>query len=87
MGSGTKLLWNITSACRRSTAAGDSILLEIDQQGAAQIKEQMPDAISIFILPPDMIIERRLRRRGTDLKKLSKEDPKKLKDNSTTVVI
>ena len=48
-------------------AAGESILLEIDQQGAAQIKQKMPDAIFIFILPPDMeSLERRLRRRGTD---------------------
>ena len=47
--------------------SGESILLEIDQQGAAQIKEKMPEAISIFILPPDMdSLEDRLRNRGTD---------------------
>ncbi len=47
--------------------AGESILLEIDQQGAAQVKAQMPQAISIFILPPTMAsLESRLRGRNTD---------------------
>jgi guanylate kinase len=47
--------------------SGESILLEIDQQGAAQVKAQMPEAISIFILPPTMdSLERRLRNRNTD---------------------
>lgn len=46
---------------------GDSILLEIDQLGAAQVKEKMPEAISIFVLPPDMnSLETRLRNRNTD---------------------
>lgn len=47
--------------------SGESILLEIDQQGAAQVKTQMPEAISIFILPPTMAsLESRLRGRNTD---------------------
>lgn len=47
--------------------SGESILLEIDQQGAAQVKVQMPEAISIFILPPTMAsLESRLRGRNTD---------------------
>lgn len=47
--------------------SGESILLEIDQQGAAQVKAQMPEAISIFVLPPTMdSLERRLRNRNTD---------------------
>lgn len=47
--------------------AGESILLEIDQQGAAQVKAQMPDAISIFVLPPNIAsLEKRLRGRNTD---------------------
>lgn len=47
--------------------AGESILLEIDQQGAAQVKAQMPNAISIFVLPPDIAsLEKRLRGRNTD---------------------
>jgi guanylate kinase len=48
-------------------AAGDSILLEIDAQGAAQVREAMPEAVMIFILPPSMAaIETRLRYRSTD---------------------
>jgi len=47
--------------------SGESILLEIDQQGAAQVKAKMPEAISIFILPPTMAsLESRLRGRNTD---------------------
>ena len=48
-------------------SSGESILLEIDQQGAAQVKAKMPEAISIFILPPTMAsLEGRLRGRNTD---------------------
>jgi guanylate kinase len=46
---------------------GRSILLEIDQQGARQVREALPDAVSIFVLPPSMeVIEQRLRGRSTD---------------------
>ena len=48
-------------------AAGRDVLLEIDWQGAAQIRKLMSEAISIFILPPTRAeLERRLRTRGTD---------------------
>ena len=48
-------------------AGGDSILLEIDQKGAAQVKIKAPYAVSIFILPPDIeTMENRLRNRKTD---------------------
>jgi guanylate kinase len=48
-------------------AAGDSVLLEIDWQGARQVRERAPDARSIFILPPNVAeLERRLRGRATD---------------------
>jgi guanylate kinase len=48
-------------------AAGRDVLLEIDWQGAAQIRKLMPEAVSIFILPPSRAeLERRLRTRGTD---------------------
>ncbi len=48
-------------------AGGRSILLEIDQQGARQVRAAMADAISIFVLPPSFdALERRLRRRATD---------------------
>jgi guanylate kinase len=47
--------------------AGDNVLLEIDWQGAQQIRRAMPQAISIFILPPSRAeLERRLRDRKTD---------------------
>jgi len=46
---------------------GRDVLLDIDVQGGANIKRQFPDAISIFLLPPDMeTLKRRLAGRGTD---------------------
>jgi len=48
-------------------AAGDDILLEIDWQGAVQVKEQFPDAVGIFIAPPSIEeLRTRLKRRGQD---------------------
>jgi guanylate kinase len=48
-------------------ARGESILLEIDAQGAAQVRAVLPDAVFIFILPPSIdTIEARLRGRSTD---------------------
>jgi len=46
---------------------GDSVLLEIDWQGAQQVRESMPDAVTVFVLPPSVSeLERRLRDRKTD---------------------
>lgn len=46
---------------------GRGVVLEIDWQGARQVRESMPDAVSIFILPPSVTeLERRLRDRKTD---------------------
>ncbi|BDC50070.1 guanylate kinase [Bryobacterales bacterium F-183] len=46
---------------------GKDLLLDIDVQGAAQLKERIPDAVSIFVLAPSReILERRLRSRGED---------------------
>jgi guanylate kinase len=43
------------------------LLLDIDVQGAEQIKRKLPDAVSVFVLPPDRkTLERRLRERGED---------------------
>ena len=43
------------------------LVLEIDVQGAAQVKEKIPEAVAIFILPPSrQELERRLRARGQD---------------------
>jgi len=50
-------------------AKGLDILLEIDWQGARQVRRTFPDAVSIFILPPPPVLEeleRRLRGRGQD---------------------
>lgn len=43
------------------------LVLEIDVQGAAQVKEKLPESVAIFILPPSRAeLERRLRSRGQD---------------------
>ena len=48
-------------------AAGKDVLLEIDWQGARQVREKMPDAVSVFILPPSKdALETRMRNRGQD---------------------
>jgi guanylate kinase len=48
-------------------AAGQDLILEIDWQGAAQVRRALPECICIFILPPSrQELERRLRGRGTD---------------------
>ncbi len=48
-------------------AAGNDVLLEIDWQGARQVREKMPDALSVFILPPSrQALETRMRNRGQD---------------------
>jgi len=48
-------------------AAGRDVLLEIDWQGAQQVKAKVPDAVSVFILPPSRAaLEERMRRRGQD---------------------
>ena len=60
--------WYATSAAwlRREVQAGHDVLLEIDWQGAEQVRAQFTEAVSIFILPPSFaILESRLRGRGT----------------------
>jgi guanylate kinase len=48
-------------------AAGLDVLLEIEVQGARQVRERLPDARLIFLLPPSMqVLKRRLAGRGTD---------------------
>lgn len=46
---------------------GYDVILEIDVQGARQVREKMPEAVTVFVEPPSMeILERRLRGRGTE---------------------
>jgi guanylate kinase len=50
-----------------SRKTGLDLVLEIDVQGAAQVKEKIPESVAIFILPPSREeLERRLRSRGQD---------------------
>lgn len=52
---------------RTRLAAGRSVLLEIDWQGARQVRQSVPECVSIFILPPSRaVLEERLRARRTD---------------------
>jgi len=59
---GTSITWLSTRI-----AEGRDILLEIDWQGAAQVRKLKPEAVTIFILPPSLeVLEQRLKGRGTD---------------------
>ncbi len=54
-------------ATQEMLAAGKDVLFDIDVQGARQVRESMPHATFVFILPPSREeLERRLRNRGTD---------------------
>ncbi len=51
----------------QSLEEGVDVILEIDVQGAMKVKEKMPDAVMIFLLPPSMTeLRQRLEGRGTD---------------------
>jgi guanylate kinase len=53
------------SALDHAKKAGKDLLLDIDVQGAAQVMKKMPEAVSIFILPPSpQVLEMRLRTRS-----------------------
>lgn len=55
------------AAIEEPRAAGHDVVLEIEVQGAAQVKERIADACLIFLLPPSLaVLEERLRGRGTD---------------------
>jgi len=52
---------------RKAEEEGSDLLLDIDVQGAEQIKRELPHAVSIFIMPPNRSeLERRLRERSQD---------------------
>ncbi|MBP7395047.1 MAG: guanylate kinase [Zoogloea sp.] len=59
---GTSKAW-----LEEQTRSGKDILLEIDWQGAQQVRKVFPKAVGVFIMPPSLEeLERRLRGRGTD---------------------
>jgi len=46
---------------------GVDLLLDVDVQGAGQVREKMPEAVTVFVVPPSYeVLERRLRGRGQD---------------------
>ena len=53
---------------------GFHVILDIEIQGARQVREKMPEAVSVFIVPPSMTeLRRRLETRGTDTKEVIDE--------------
>jgi guanylate kinase len=55
------------SVVEAALVEGRDLILEIDWQGAKQVREHLPDAVQIFILPPSRAaLETRLRKRGSD---------------------
>ena len=59
---GTSRVW-----IEEQMAAGRDVLLEIDWQGARQVREKIADIVGIFILPPSIeSLNARLHKRGTD---------------------
>jgi guanylate kinase len=57
----------LRSEVERRLAGGESVVLEIEVQGARQVRAAMPEAVLVFIAPPDPeALRRRLEGRGTD---------------------
>jgi guanylate kinase len=57
----------LRSEVERHLAAGRSVLLEIEVQGARQVRAAMPESVQVFIAPPEpAALRRRLQGRGTD---------------------
>lgn len=55
------------SVVEAALAEGCDLILEIDWQGAKQVREHLPEAVQVFILPPSRAeLEARLRKRGSD---------------------
>ena len=62
------------SSINEKIKKGFSVLLEIEVEGAKQIKEKFPNSLSIFLLPPDKTeLERRIRNRGTEKEEAIKQ--------------
>jgi guanylate kinase len=61
--------WYATSAIwlAAQVAAGQDVLLEIDWQGAQQVRRLLPESVHIFVLPPSLaVLKERLEKRGQD---------------------
>jgi guanylate kinase len=57
----------LRSEVERRLASGESVVLEIEVQGARQVRAAMPEAVLVFIAPPDpAALRERLEERGTD---------------------
>lgn len=55
----------------KAVSEGKDIIIEVDVNGAAQIREKLPEAVSIFIMPPSFDeLKRRLKGRGTESEEL-----------------
>jgi guanylate kinase len=71
----------LRSEVDRRLANGESVVLEIEIQGARQVRAAMPEAVLVFITPPDPVaLRRRLEGRGTD-------DPKAISERLRTAEI
>ena len=63
------------SALEHARTAGKDLLLDIDVQGALQIMQRLPEAVSIFVLPPNpQVLEMRLRNRSLAEPTISDEE-------------
>ena len=57
----------LRSELERHTSAGNAVVLEIEVQGARQVRDAIPSAVLAFIAPPSLaVLRRRLEERGTD---------------------
>jgi guanylate kinase len=75
--------WYATSATwlKEQVSAGQDVLLEIDWQGARQVRKLVPDSVHIFILPPSLdALAERLKKRGQDAPEVIAERLKAAQD-------
>ena len=69
-------------AIQKKLSSGQSVILDIDPQGAKQVREKRPDCTSIFILPPSIhTLESRLRSRNTDSEDVIQNRMKQLRSH------
>jgi guanylate kinase len=68
-------------------AAGTGLVLDIDVQGAAQVKAKLPDAVTIFILPPSRDeLQERLRRRSEGEKQVETAERRRSDDERNRII-